>query len=245
MAARVPSWIRSFLLLSVAPTLAFSQGAGGGQMSAPGSQGPVQPVRLTTVGYDGEMTRVGEELRFGVRVEGERVPVNLKLMNPQPGMIFDPVMGARPPFTAEVRWKVPEGTGEKVELRFRVGPSGATPSLGGTPGLRVPIPVNPSTSEQIKVGDITGDGIPDVVAVATLADHNDVVNSGVAFYWIGSTTPSGTPSGSFELQDPKPGDQFGKGADPSLQLVDINFGNRGVGHITGEFDILELCDRWL
>ena len=74
----------------------------------------------------------------------------------------------------------------------------------------------------VRVGDVTGDGLPDVVAVARHANHGGVVNSGVGFVWLGKTTPSGTPDATLEIQSPTAGDQLGDAASPGLQLFDLN-----------------------
>ena len=205
---------------------AFARGPqrGVGSPSA-GASAALAPVRLSTLGLAPGQARVGAELRFGVRVEGGAGPCSLTLMNPQPGMVFEPVHQRQPPFTCSLRWLVPEQVGERVELLFRAGatvtPGGPSP---GSPGatLRVPILVSRDSGALVRVGDVSGDGVLDVVAVARQADRGGLPNTGVAFVWLGSSTPSGTPSATLELPNAVAGDRLGDAADPGLQLVDIS-----------------------
>ena len=140
-------------------------------------------------------------------------------------MVFEPVHQMTPPFTCPVRWLIPEGAGERVDLVFRLEPSapvGAAPVFDGGPAiLTVPIQMKRDSGPMVRVGDVTGDGVLDVVAVARQADRNGIVNTGVGYIWIGSSTPSGAPDVILELQNPTAGDRLGLAADPGLQLLDL------------------------
>ncbi|MFT4542456.1 MAG: hypothetical protein ACI841_002635 [Planctomycetota bacterium] len=169
---------------------------------------------------------IGMTVEFDVRVSGTGGPQDLTLANPQAGLIFEPARGQLMPFTQSVRWTIPEHAGERVDLYFRSSPSsvsGPAPS-NPAPGasLTVPIKIKHDAGPMVRVGDVTGDGIPDVVAVARDADRGNISNTGVAFIWIGTSSPTGIPDVTLELSNPMAGDRLGNAASPALQLVDLD-----------------------
>jgi hypothetical protein len=63
----------------------------------------------------------------------------------------------------------------------------------------------------VQLGDVTGDGILDVVGVAKLADVGGVADTGAIYAWKGGATFSGAllPSATFVVPGAVAGDQLG------------------------------------
>jgi hypothetical protein len=142
---------------------------------------------------------IRQDLTFSVTVkdpDGDRVTVSL--LNPPPGLVFHPSVDAPSPSIKQVRWLVQPGTNGLRSLVFSAHDN-VEPAKRSTFVLRVRVggtyeftPPNPSHSG-ILTGDVTGDGIPDVVGGAQLADVAGVVDAGALYVWRGGESPTGTP----------------------------------------------------
>jgi hypothetical protein len=162
--------------------------------------------------------RPGRELRFHVLVEDdERDAVTLRLLNPPPGLVF-PTRHALPtPAKVEVCWRVPLEYSARVPLHFRAEDQRGR---GRADLVATPRAIR-SSGTRIGLGDVTGDGVSDVVGVASQADSSNLVNVGFIHVWAGATLPSGTPTATLELFPAVTNDQLGLGSDQDIQLVDL------------------------
>ena len=148
--------------------------------------------------------------RFTVTVEDpDSTSVSLTLLDPPPGLVLAPQRFLTPPATVELEWQVPPiGFGrrtllfelrdeqsivrQEVEVRLRGAPTG------------------------IFTGDVTGDGVPDAVALAQLADLDGRVDAGAVYVWAGGPVVSESPTATLFLSDAELGGAIGH-----LQLGDV------------------------
>lgn len=131
-------------------------------------------------------------------------PIDVRLLNPPPGLPFAPVLGAPSKVDLTVDWLVPGSWAGRHELLFEVS--------DGSSAERARLVVDierPYDTNSLVAGDVTGDGRLDVVAVA-----RGTVTRGTIHVWAGAETPAGTPTATLtfpSLQGPG-----------SLHLVDMN-----------------------
>ena len=166
---------------------------------------------------------VRQELRFRVTVEDlDGDDVGLVLLNPPPGIVFDAPSRAASPLVVDVSWRIPESFGGPQRLVFEARGFAAAPlatrlavdlSIGGA---NVVQPDWENTF--LHVGDVTGDGVLDVVATASGADLGGSVDVGAVYVWAGATTISGAPTAVLSTGG-LDGDRFGS---THLRLVDIS-----------------------
>jgi len=71
------------------------------------------------------------------------------------------------------------------------------------------------------VGDVTGDGIQDVVATAGFADAPGLVDAGAIYVFAGSATPAAPPTATLRSAPLVAGDFLSGGAPPGIQLADV------------------------
>lgn len=143
---------------------------------APGIQvelppGPFPPDRLMRIPVTAEDP------------DGDRI--SLRLRDVPPGVVFDPVRRERGPARSELRWW-PRG-GETVVLEFE-----AEDSRGARSRRNVELAIVASGRARLDgeyVGDVTGDGRPDVVVGAS--QHQP---GGEVRIWSGRSQPTGQPS---------------------------------------------------
>ena len=209
------------LFVLLAPFAIADLGTGGGVPDQPLPRPMTTPEVVSSVGKQVQL-QPGVALRFSLRVRdrgGDRT--SLRLLNPQPGLVFDPAVDEEPPFTRSLRWLPPSEEGvlpERIDLVFEArhdeSPQTATVIIISVRRERDP-------GELIRVGDVTGDGVADVVAAARSADEQGIVNSGRISVWEGSSTPSGMPTATLSVPGASAGDRLAHGANPALQLVDV------------------------
>jgi hypothetical protein len=84
------------------------------------------------------------------------------------------------------------------------------------------------------IGDVSGDGIPDVVVCADRADHHGIVNAGRIFVWAGGSSLSGRPAPLATLQRSSAAKYEALG-----RMNDYDFGN---GLRTGTTEGIRLVD---
>jgi FG-GAP repeat protein len=205
------------LSLSVLPSAQSARAAG-----SPAALGPHRPFLRTTL-VSPAQAPVNEELAFDVTVvDPDGDPVTLSIANPPAGMIVEPLVGAPSPATTRVRWKL-RGGRETVVFEARdardpekVGRLAVT--ADGTGG---------SHEDGTLVGDITGDGVMDLVVNATFANRAGVTDAGAYYVWVGGTAPTGPRSATLAVPGALNGDQLGDHAengraDQPAQLVDLD-----------------------
>jgi len=181
---------------------------------------PAPPNRLPRIACDRGArieAPVGQELAFALAVDDpEGGPVRLRLLNPPAGLVFDPLEGAASPARASVRWLVPATAPERVPLVFV-----AQDESGGQVRFEVELAPRRRAGSTILTGDVTGDGIDDVIAAAPQADRLPAVNAGAVYVWAGGGVPS-APTAVLVLDSPQDGDRLGMADEPGVTLFDLN-----------------------
>lgn len=155
----------------------------------------------------------GGEVRFTVTVNDPQAdPCSLRLLHVPPGCVMSPVTSAAVPFTRELAWRVQRQSLGLQRLIFETS-DGLT-----TTRRAVEVQVTPGISfglNKLVVGDVTGDGVLDVVATSRFA--GGVFNTGVAYLWAGATVPSGAPTATLTHSTARGlGNELG-----ALQLADV------------------------
>ncbi len=176
--------------------------------------GPEPPELAASLGSTATV-RPGSRIEFEVRAsdpDGDRV--SLTLLNPPPLCQCVPVR-ARPGSAAiTVRWQVSEPTGGLVHLVFLARDS-AVPANTST--LEVVVRVQgPSLESLVLTGDVTGDGLLDVIAAAPRADIAGVVDAGALYVWAGAAPPAGVPTAVLAVPGGAASDLLGTGV-PAAQ----------------------------
>ncbi len=142
----------------------------------------------------------------------------LRLVNPPPGCAVLPADPAEED-TAEltVRWLVAAGSGGAQHLVFD-----ALDGQGHTTRVAVTLRITGvSEHSAISCCDVTGDGIPDVVAGARLADGPGGTDTGALFVWAGTATTSGSPTATLRVPLAAAGDMLGSASGQGIQCSDV------------------------
>ncbi len=218
---RAPLLLAALLVLAAARSAspqAAVQGAG------PSAGRPAQALsrapRISTDLEDGTAL-VQEEFVFRVTVrDADGDPVSLTLLNPPLGLVFAPVVAATPPVTREVRWLNRAAIGGLQHLVFEArdhSPFAARSRLHVT--LRVE--GQNSRGAGTIVGDVTGDGVLDLVGRAPLENALGILDAGALYVWHGRAQPNATPDATLLDSAAKPGDQLAVTRSSGLQLADV------------------------
>lgn len=146
-----------------------------------------------------------EELRFRVSArDPDGSTVSLTLLNPQPGLAFDPAVSAPSPATAEVRWHLGAEAGGRITLVFE-----ARDALGKRTRLSRSVVFTEAYETHKRTADVTGDGVLDVIANASIADIGGVTDAGALYVWAGSSSPSAAPTATLTVPGAQAFDQLG------------------------------------
>ncbi len=207
---------------SQAPSLRpFPAGSGGVLTAPPIVTTPNQPPRLSSTLPDNAHSFVDEEIEFEVEAtDPEGQATELRLLNPPPGMITEmDRAGARAELTC--RWLVPSTFGGMQELVFE-----ARDSAGARSRTTLVIRVSGASvadgfwdNLHMHFGDVTGDGVLDIVATASLADVGGVIDAGAIYVWAGGDFSSGAPTATLSVPSAAPADQLGGDI---LRLADVS-----------------------
>jgi hypothetical protein len=187
---------------------------GGGGGSGGGSSAQPKP----TVTVASRAVRAGHTATIDVSASdplGE--PVTIVLQNPPPGGVFTN-NGSSVAAKGTLRWTVPnEQVPPIVKLFFK-----ATTRSGRVGRGEIDVLVERSgAGPTVLVGDVTGDGVLDCVALARGADVGGVQDVGAIYVWSGATKPSGTPTATLVVPGAQFGDTLGDVFASPLQLVDV------------------------
>jgi hypothetical protein len=158
----------------------------------------------------------GMEVSFQVTVDdADGTPVSLHLLDPQPGLTFQPVLDAASPLVRDVRWFVPNQSGGLRRLRFR-----AVDCAGAGADLEVVVQIGGDLeATNMVTGDVTGDGIQDVVVGAARDDVSGAVDAGAIYVW--SAGVGGAPTATLTVPGAKTGDQLTDNSGQGLELADV------------------------
>ena len=165
----------------------------------------------------GSTVRAGEHVAFQVTVsDADGDAVNCVLINPPPGCFFHPVTSAASPATAAGQWLVTKhGSGTLV---FEASDS-AVPSRKTR--LTVPVKVSGGGGLGGMVhADVTGDGIPDTIGKARLADAV-AADAGALYVWEGSASPSSSPKATLIVPGAVADDHLGYVKGQGLLCADV------------------------
>ncbi len=196
--------------------------AAGGAFQESGPQRANRPPTLTSsVGTALQATlRETLELRLTAS-DPDGDLVSLRLLNPPPVMVFQPVHGGASPVSVDARWIIPVSWGgvrqllfeahdddepsQKTRLTVVVTIDGMRRTVGGGSGFLA----SAFDPAPIQTADVTGDGVLDVLAVASAADVGAAADAGAVYVWRGGASPGSSPSATLTVPGAAPGDQLG------------------------------------
>jgi hypothetical protein len=185
---------------------------------APGDTRNRRPVLVTDLPVPMEV-RPGQEIVFTVQVsdpDGDRV--SLDLIGAMPGVEIRSLHPSAIPARSEVRWRVPANVAARPRLCFRAKDGHGS---GGTTDYVAQFIVRGREGVTILTDDVTGDGVPDVVGAAILADVGGTSNTGAIHVWEGGPSLSETPLATLAVPGAAPGDRLGLAGPHGLALVDV------------------------
>lgn len=200
----------SVVALTVGLLLLSGLGCGGSGPTGAGTSNDTQPSVTDDVG--GDLTVVATEVAtFTLTVsDAEFDKVDIRLLNPQPGMSVAPMLGRITPVVLRVRWLVPINIGADLPLLFAVNETlDPTVRVVHRVQARYTAEEGMVANDSMFRGDVTGDGIPDVVAGATGATVGGFATAGALYVWQGGGTLSPTPLATLTLPNPAVGDWLG------------------------------------
>jgi FG-GAP repeat len=194
---------------------------GGGGSAGGGSQTPSPLVTASLA--EGTRLASGQVVTFTITVTHSG-PVNLDLLNPPPGCVMSPARNAAAPLTRTVSWIVQASSHGRQQLLFRA-TDAVTSSVTGVLALDLVVQ-NESSAPSGRVGylhgDVTGDGVLDVVAAARIADVGGVLNTGAIYVWRGGTAlATGEPTFTLTVPGAAAFDRLGDSSGKGVQLADV------------------------
>lgn len=181
--------------------ISAAQGPGSGHLAAK-QQAP--PSIRSDLGSARKV--LGEALRFQVTVAGRAGSrVSLKVLAAPAGMILDPLVEVPSPATLQVRWDQPYGQRHRIVLEADDGSRSTQKTLE----FELSNPAGFS-----KRGDVTGDGIPDLVAGSREVDGVGLPvleDTGAIYVFAGDAEglPGATPIATLRVADAREDDRHG------------------------------------
>ncbi len=163
----------------------------------------------------------GETVPFEIRVHSPSGnPVDVTLLNPVPGMVVPPMKQVSSGARRSAQWIVTDAEGGFHDFQFLVTDS-VHPEVRAKKSVEVHV-LGESSHSAMTVGDVTGDGILDVVAIAHYVDQGPVLDTGALYVWEGGASPASTPTNKLTVPGAAAEDclSYTRGA-PGLQLRDI------------------------
>jgi hypothetical protein len=144
------------------------------------------------------------ELRFTLTItDPDGDPVELRTASILPGLEFLPVVGARPPVTREVRWRMPWDIHGPHEIAFEAFNTSDPTRRTRWSRTIVSGEMVGWNAETTVFGDVTGDGSLSVICAASRANHHAARDAGAVYVWNvealsppPNRTPLSKPSGS-------------------------------------------------
>ena len=162
-------------------------------------------------------------VRFTITVtDPDGDPVDVRMIQRPGGLDFVPALGVSTPYTQEVTWNTgtlgpaprPTGLGPR-DLIFEVKDHFTRPA---TTRHEVNVSAEVESEARVQVGDVTGDGVDDVVASAQLADFAGAQDVGTVHVWAGGAPLSELPAIRLSVAGAAAGSRLGE----TLGLLDVN-----------------------
>lgn len=182
-----------------------------------GNRGPTIEVSMGT----GADVFAGDLVRVQITVtDPEGDDVSLRLLNPPAG--FEPigVSAAASPLVVVRRWRVPEESGRRYLYLHAEDDFDPVGEADATLSLRLN---GATTNDGMVVGDVTGDGRPDLVAGGRGINVGAVADSGAIFVFFGKDEPTQFPDALLFVDAPTAGDALGDmEGGQGIQLADVN-----------------------
>ncbi len=183
--------------------------------SCTASPGPVVAFGTVAVSFsapaDLDVQRF-DLVSFAVTVTTSAGTTSLRLLDPPTGATF-PRADDLPSGSGRTFHWLAQAEAGPLPLHFEAVTSG-----GAVARATIRIHLNPRIDRRDLVGDVTGDGKPDLVVAATRADVSGVPDAGAIYVWAGQSTPSGTPTATLYVPGAMPSDRLGSGG---MRLVDV------------------------
>lgn len=157
--------------------------------------------------------QVGGVLELSVEASdpnGDRV--TLRLLEVPVGLAYAPLLDAASPATLDLRWRLDE-EGPR-QLVFEATDDGSRPL-----STRLTVEVIVDGVSPVQSADVTGDGIPDLVVPARLADSDTVANAGAIYVWEGGTPLTATPRATLAV--PAASAEDGLPSAAGVRLADV------------------------
>lgn len=203
-------------------------------LGPPGDRGPrahagpaastnAAPVLASDLAADAHVF-IREILTFEVNAsDPEGGPLTLRLLNPPPGLATDTDTSTPGSVTCHYRWLVPESFGGMQRLVFEARDAGKPPAVA-----RLALDVRVSgwavtspywENRHMQVGDVTGDGVLDIVATSSTADVGGVLDAGAVYVFAGGAVLDTAPRATLTVPGAQPQDLLG---DEILRLGDVS-----------------------
>jgi hypothetical protein len=164
---------------------------------------------------------VDDDLVFTVMAtDPDGDPVTLTLLDPPPGLEITPAWNQPSPVSRRVRWKIPPFGGGCRQLVFEARDN-VQPQKKTQLSITVQV-TGELAREGILIGDVTGDGVLDVVGLAPHATLNGQPSAGEICVWAGKTTPGGAPTATLTIPGTPQNGYLGWAApDQGVLLADV------------------------
>ena len=188
---------------------------------------PNQPPVLSASVPTGTDLLLQERVQFTITaVDPEGDALDVRLLNIPPGLVFDPARSDPSPFVGTVDWCVSRAAGGRQVLWFEATDHRSPPVrlelafdvTGQLGGFLAYFGFPHYFPSSLQVGDVTGDGVLDVIGVAGNADIGGVQDAGAIYVWAGSTALGAAPTATLSVPGAQAGDKLGEF---TVRTVDI------------------------
>jgi hypothetical protein len=162
-------------------------------------------------------TFVGEELRFQLQVhDPDGDEFHAVLLNPPPGLVFAPIARATAPVEAQVRWVVPSGMAGTTKLVFLARDRFEHSRFE----VRIRV-AGDSRPTGLVLGDVTGDGLDEIIGNASSADLQAGEDAGMLCVWNGRELGNGAPAARLLVPWGQGDDRLGLASGQGVQIEDV------------------------
>ena len=181
---------------------------------------PPESIGITFSSGDSLRGTTGSIVRFTVTVTHSNPSrlVTLRPLSVPPTCVVAPVTSQLAPASRAASWRVEPGSCGLQRLLFEATDGVLTTrrvlTVSVVAGWEDPVHAGMIT------GDVTGDGVLDLVLCARLADLGGT-NRGAVYVWAGAAAPAGAPTAVLMVSGASDGDQLGSASGQGVQLGDV------------------------